>query len=242
MAVNAPQWCFDYPSLEDRKYPERNSGDYFLDCLPEDLWEFESAVVDGNVPAVRKLLEAGIDQNAALNNNHMTALMIASRMGNWDIIQMLVEDFDADMDGPISRAGFRAIDFAAGEGFRFPNEQPIVEYLKSKGSQHTWWGACMAGDFKRVKEYVDNGQDVNEINPVLHNGNATYVAQEYAQTRIVQWLLTQGGAIPIRNNKNVDTHEMKWSIGRGDAFYYKAQKIEKPGVGVQDFWVPEFKS
>jgi len=124
----------------------------------------------------------------------------------------------------------------------FPNEQPIVEYLKSKGSQHTWWGALAAGDFKRVKEYVDNGQDVNEINPVLHNGNAAYVAQEYAQTRIVQWLVTQGAAIVVRNCANNDTHEMKWSVGRGDAFYYKAQKVEKPGVGVQDHWIPEFKS
>merc|ERR1712151_50485 len=52
-------------------------------------------------------------------------------------------------------------------------------YLKSKGSQHTWWGALTAGDFKRVKEYVDNGQDVNEINPVLWNGNSTYIAHEW---------------------------------------------------------------
>jgi hypothetical protein len=163
-------------------------------------------------------------------------------MGNWDIIQMLVEDFDADLDGPISRAGFRAIDYAGAEGFRFPNDQPIVEYLKSKGSQHTWWGALASGDFKRVKEYVENGQDVNEVNPVLHNGNACYVAQEYAQTRIVQYLLTQGGCINIRNCANVDTHEMKWSIGRHDCFYFKAQKLEKPGVGNVDHWVPEFKS
>merc|ERR1712094_103686 len=104
--------------------------------------------------------------NAALNNNHMTALMISCMMGNWDLIQMLVEEFGADLDGPISRVGWRAIDYAAAEGFRFPNEHPIVEYLKSQGSQHTWWGA-------------------------------------------------------VRNCSNADTHEMKWSTGRGDSFYYK---------------------
>jgi ankyrin repeat protein len=173
----------------------------------------------------------------------MTALMISCMMGNWDLIQMLVEDFGADLDGPISRGGFRAIDFAAAEGFRFPNEHPIVEYLKSKGSQHTWWGALAAGDFKRVKEYVDNGQDVNEVNPVLWNGNSIHVAHEYGQTRIAQWLLTQGAAIIMRNNSNVDNIEMKWSVGRHDCFYYKAQRMEKPGVGVtKNFWVPEFKA
>ena len=35
----------------------------------------------------------------------MTALMIACTMGNWDLIQVLVEDFEADLDGPLSRAG-----------------------------------------------------------------------------------------------------------------------------------------
>mmetsp|Transcript_55958 Transcript_55958/g.97678 ORF Transcript_55958/g.97678 Transcript_55958/m.97678 type:complete len:241 (+) Transcript_55958:70-792(+) len=240
--MTAPAWAFDYPPLEERKYPDRNSGDYYRDCLPEDLHALESAVVDGDVPTVKKLLAAGVDKNAALDNNLMTPLMISCMMGNWDLIQTLVEEFDVDTDGPISRAGFRAIDYAGAEGFRFPNPHPITEYLKSKGSQHTWWGALCSGDFKRVKEYVDNGQDVNEINPVLWNANAVYVAQEWGQARIAQWLITQGGAVTVRNSVNVDTHEMKWSTGRGDAFYYKAQGIAKPGVGIVDHYVPEFKS
>jgi hypothetical protein len=79
----------------------------------------------------------------------MTALMIACSMGNWDIIQMLVEDFDADLDGPLSLAGMRAIDYAAFESFRFPLEHPIVEYLKSKGSNHSWWGASATLNMER---------------------------------------------------------------------------------------------
>jgi len=238
--MTLPAWAFDYPVEEERKYPERFSNDYFRDTLPADLYEFENAVVDGDVYNARKLLEAGVDPNAPLDNNHMTALMISCMMGNWDLIQILVEEFDADLDGPLSRSGFRAVDFAAYEGYRFPNEHPITEYLKSKGSQHSWWGALCASDFKRVKEYVDNGQDLDEVNPCLWNGNGVFVAQEFGNNRIAQYLVSKGATVMVRNNHNIDTHEMKWDIGRNTAFFYKQCKIERPGVGVQDTYVPEW--
>ena len=57
------------------------------------------------------------------------------------------------------RSGLRAIDYAARELFRWPNEVPIVDYLKSMGSQHTWWGAAIAGDLRRMEVYLQNGQD-----------------------------------------------------------------------------------
>eukprot|EP00438_Fugacium_kawagutii_P007995 Skav234601 [mRNA] locus=scaffold5214:253044:269148:- [translate_table: standard] len=166
--MTLPTWALDYPPLEERKFPGRYSGDYFRDTLPNDLYELEQAVVDGDVFTVRKLLQASPDS-------------------------------------------------------------PVVggEYLKSKGSQHTWWGACC--DFNRVKEYVDNGQDVDEVNPVLWNGNGDIccitlwdVAQEFGHNHISQYLLTKGGTVVVRNCHTIDTHEMKWSIGRGDAFIYKA--------------------
>jgi len=236
-----PPWAFEYPPEEERKYPTRFTNDYYRDTLPDDLFEFEGAVVDGDMFTVRKCLEGGVDPNAPLNNNHMTALMIACMMGNWDLIDLLVEEWEVDTDGPLSRAGLRAIDYAGMEGYRFPNEHPIVEYMKSKGSQHTWWGACMAGDFKRVKEYVENGQDLDENNPVLWNANGVYLAQEYGHPRVAQYMLTKGGTIKVRNAHNVDTHEMKWSTGRNDAFYYKAQKIDRPGVGITNSYVPEWE-
>lgn len=239
--MSLPKWAFDNSSKDDGQFPGRpKSGDEFRDSLPTDLYEFESAAVDGDVATLRKLLEAGVDKNAALDNNHMTALMIGCKMGNWDVIKLLVEDFDADVDGPLSRAGFRAIDYAGSENYRFPNEHPICEYMKSKGSQHTWWGACASGDFARVKQFVDNGQDVDEINPVLWNANSVYVAQEYGHARLAQWLLTKGATIRTRNAANVDTHEMKWNLGRADAFYYRAQKCEKPNVGIVEHYAPEW--
>ena len=44
---------------QERKFPNRYSGDYFRDTLPPDLYELEQAVVDGDVFTVRKLLQAG---------------------------------------------------------------------------------------------------------------------------------------------------------------------------------------
>merc|ERR1712107_521953 len=72
------------------------------------------------------------------------------------------------------------------------------------GSQHTWWGAIIAQDFKRVKEYVDNGQDVDEMNPVLWNANAIFLAQEFGTNRIASYLLSKGGTVAVRNCHNVD--------------------------------------
>lgn len=100
--MTLPTWALDYPPLEERKFPQRYSGDYFRDTLPPDLYELEQAVVDGDVFTVRKLLQAGVNLNAPLDSNHMTALMISCMMGNWDLIQFLVEDFEADLDGPLS--------------------------------------------------------------------------------------------------------------------------------------------
>lgn len=32
-------------------------------------------------------------------------------------------------------------------------------WLRSLGSNYTWWGACFAGDVLRIDEYLQNGQD-----------------------------------------------------------------------------------
>lgn len=236
-----PNWGFAYPPPEDRCRPERFTNDYFRDSLPDDLFELENAVVEGDMVSVRRCLERGADKDAPLDNNQMTALMIACHMGNWDVIKILVEEFNADLDGPLSRAGLRAIDYAGMAGFRFPREHPIVEYLKSKGSQHTWWGACCSGDYVRVKEYLDNGQDVDELNPIMWNGNAVHLATEYNCHKIAAFLVSQGGTCMVRNCHVIDTHDMKWSIGRGDAFYYKQKRCEHPGRGVLKHYEPQWE-
>ena len=148
--------------------------------------------MDGDAHPVRKCPETGANVNAFLDLNHLAALMIAWISGDWDVSRVFVEDFDADLDGPVSRAGTRAINYAGYQGHCFPVGHPICEYLKSEGSQHAWWEAVNAQDFKRVEEYVDNGQDIDEINPVLWSANAILVAQESGTNRIASYLLSRG--------------------------------------------------
>ena len=45
--MTLPTGALEYPAEEDCKYPERFSNDYFRDTLLEDLYQFESAVVEG---------------------------------------------------------------------------------------------------------------------------------------------------------------------------------------------------
>merc|ERR1719463_128712 len=122
-----------------------------------------------------------------------TPLMIACRQGYAELVGMLVERYEVDMDGPLSRCGFRAIDYAAYHHYRFPNDVMIAEYLK-------------------------NGQDVNEVNPVLYNYNAVECAVSGGHEKIAQWLMVQGGISAIRNCSEPKCDEDLWDLGRGTAF------------------------
>ena len=126
----------EYPAEDDHSHTEMFSNGCFRDSLPEDLYQLESAVVDGDVHPVRKCPETGANVNAFLDPNHLKALMLAGTTGDWDVSRVFVEDFDADLDGPVSRAGTRAINYAGYQGHCFPVGHPICEYLKSEGSQH----------------------------------------------------------------------------------------------------------
>ena len=35
----------------------------------------------------------------------------------------------------------------------------IVDWMKSLGLKHSWFGAAAAGDYMRLKEFLDNGQE-----------------------------------------------------------------------------------
>merc|ERR1711879_667107 len=121
--------------------------------------------------------------------------------------------------------GMRAIDLAAKCHYHFPNEVQIVEYLKSMGSQFTWWGATYGADTDRLKEYLDNGQDVNEVNPALYNYNAVECASTGGHPKVSEWLISQGGIQAIRCAHVPETDEDLWDLGRGTAFYYKEQGL-----------------
>jgi len=221
-----PKPVSDYPPMEDRRYPERFTNDFVRDCLPELEFKLEQAAVKGDCEWVHSLIGAGADKDAPLDKDGKTVLMLACELGWMDLVKQLVEVEGVDIDGPISRCGFRAVDYAGKEQFRWPNEIEIVDYLKSKGSQYTWWGAAFSGDIRRLDVFIANGQDTNEINPVLWNYNAVDCAIHGGCSKAASFLVARGGIIQIRNCHFAVIDEMLWSIGRGDSFYYKEQGLE----------------
>jgi len=217
----------DYPPPEERPHPERFTNDIFRDSLPELEFRLEEACVKGDTKAVQDLLSKGADRNAPLDKDLKTPLMIACEHGWFNLVKWLVEVEQVDMDGPMSRSGFRAIDYAGKEQFRWPNEDlEIADYLKSKGSNYTWWGACFCGDIPRIEEYLENGQDINELNPVFYNYNAIDCAIFGGNAKAAQFLVARGGMIQVRNCVCPATEDMLYSIGRGDAFMYKEWRVE----------------
>lgn len=223
-----------YPPPGERPYPERFTGDFHRDSLPDLEFRLEEACVRGDTKAVQDILSRGADRNAPLDEDLKTPLMIACELGWFYLVKWLVEMEGVDVDGPMSRSGLRAIDYAGKEQFRWPNDDmEIADYLKSKGSNYTWWGACFCGDIPRIDEYLDNGQDIDELNPVLWNYNGIDCAIFGGNAKAAQFLIARGGMIQLRNCHIPVTEDMLWSIGRGDAFMYKEWGVEEGKVQVK---------
>ncbi|CAJ1346998.1 unnamed protein product [Effrenium voratum] len=216
------------PLDNQQPYPERFTNDFFRDSLPELEFKLEEACVKGSIQEVHDLILKGADKDAPLDQDLKTPLMIACQLGWFHLVKWLVEFEEVDMDGPMSRCGFRAMDYAGKEQFRWPNEEvEIADYLRSMGSNYSWWGACFAGDIPRIDEYLQNGQDINEINPVLWNYNAVDCALHGGCAKAAQFLVARGGMITVRNCHVPVWEDMLWSLGRGDAFMYKEWGIEE---------------
>jgi len=217
----------EYPQEEECPFPERFTGDFFRDSLGEHEFQLEQAAVGGNIQRVHRLIELGANKDAPLDKDGRTALMIACELGWMELVRNLVEVEDCDMDGPLSRAGLRAIDYAGKAQFRWPHNKPIADYLKSRGSQYTWWGAAFAGDLRRLDTFIEHGQDINEINPVLWNYNAVDCAIYSSCGKATHWLIARGGTIMVRNCHVPIVNEMAWSVGRSDTFLYKEMGLEE---------------
>mmetsp|Transcript_11194 Transcript_11194/g.25680 ORF Transcript_11194/g.25680 Transcript_11194/m.25680 type:complete len:243 (-) Transcript_11194:140-868(-) len=217
----------EYPPPEKRRYPERYTNDHIRDELPELEFQLEEAVTQNDIMRVHQLISKGANKDATLDKDGRTALMIASGLGWFDMVQHLVEVEGVDMDGVLSRSGLRAIDYAGKEQFRWPNGVPITDYLKSMGSQHTWWGAALAGDIRRMEVYLQHGQDIDDVNPVFWNYTALDCAIYGGCGKAAQYLVARGALITIRNAQVPFFEEMMYDNTRDAAFYYKEIGVEK---------------
>lgn len=177
----------------------------------------------GDTDRIKQLYRQGVDMNAFQEDDpdEYTPLMIACRSGSLRSVQILCDYCHVDVDGPETPQGFRAIDIAAKKKYMNPGPVPIVEMLKERGSQHTWWGAAYAGDLKRLKEFIDNGQDVDEVNTEEYNWNAVEMAIEAGIGKVAKWLITKGGTVKIRNAEIPMTRAMMWDVGRQGSTYFE---------------------
>lgn len=171
---------------------------------------------------IKQLWLQGVDMNEPQEDDqdNYTPLMVACRAGAYRAVLILAKVCEVDLDGPETKQGFRAIDIAAKRKYMNPGPVPIVELLKSYGSQHTWWGAAYAGDLKRLKEFIDNGQDVDEVNTEEYNWNAVEMAIEAGLAKVAKWLITKGGTVKIRNAQIPMTRAMMWDVGREGSTYF----------------------
>merc|ERR1712113_762931 len=126
-------------------YPERYTGDIFRDSLPELEFKLEEAAIRGDVAEVHDLIEQGADKNAPLDKDLRTPLMIACDLGWFNLVKWLIEMEGVDMDGPISRCGFRAIDYAGKNQFRWPNEDMEIVGHENQGHSPHLVGCMFLG-------------------------------------------------------------------------------------------------
>merc|ERR1712216_900027 len=93
----------------------------------------------------------------------------------------------------------------------------IASYLKSKGMAYTWFGAALAGDVDRLWEFLENGQDVNEIGGHFAH-NAAQQALDNGNTWTARFLMVKGGALgpqPKQFDFNEEDHTCTAAVVSG---------------------------
>merc|ERR1712217_701824 len=132
--------------------------------------------------------------------------MLAIQGGWAHIARYLVESTDVDLEA-IDSGGFNACDIAAMYGFMSHEERglnaevaDIVNYLKEKGLEYTWRGALIGGDYDRINEFLENGQDIEERIGYYCEGNYKFtgfqLAVKHGRFPVARHLMTLGAVIP----------------------------------------------
>mmetsp|Transcript_25727 Transcript_25727/g.47009 ORF Transcript_25727/g.47009 Transcript_25727/m.47009 type:complete len:218 (+) Transcript_25727:35-688(+) len=186
----------------------RKFGNDAIDALPATLQEWYHAIASplgvGNREWAQECIGKGVDVNARLDGYGGNALFLAIEQGNFAMVKWLVEDVKVNIEA-LDFGGYNALDYAAACGFMYEagstgtTTLDLASYLKSQGIQHTWLGACIAGDIDRIWEFLDNGQDVNERGGHF-NRNGCQEALDHGQFWTARFLMVKGGTMPPQSN------------------------------------------
>eukprot|EP00928_Gymnodinium_smaydae_P082732 TRINITY_DN66027_c0_g1_i1.p1 TRINITY_DN66027_c0_g1~~TRINITY_DN66027_c0_g1_i1.p1 ORF type:complete len:240 (+),score=34.37 TRINITY_DN66027_c0_g1_i1:57-722(+) len=184
----------------------RFRGDTYVDALPELDQQLENAINMGDLEWVKECVKKGANVNCRVDARHYTPLMLAVEAGWANIVRYLVESTPVRLED-VDAGGFNATDIAALNGFLSAEERgwnadvaDIVNYLKDHGLEYSWRGAVVGGDIDRIREFLDNGQDIEErVGYPCEAGykfTAFQLAVKYGRFSIARYLLVLGASIP----------------------------------------------
>ncbi len=149
-----------------------------------------------NYQIVELLIEKGADVNA-VGESELTPLHEAVMLEHYDIAELLINNgADVNAEGKQGRTPF--------DSASLKENDEISELLRNHGGKHGLiHGAVAGGDFNAVKQFLEEGIEVdlrieNEVRPTpLHS------AVMYNQVDIVKLLIVEGADVNAKTEKEV---------------------------------------
>jgi len=197
--------------------PEREKGHYlnsrprfhgnkYVDALPDIDQQLQNAIMMGDLSWVKDCVRKGANVNCRLDEKGATPLMLAAEGGWANVVKYIVEHTSVDLD-LVDSGGFNATDIAAIWGFYSEQEKgfnsnvaDIVNYLKDHGLEYTWRGAIIGGDFDRINDFLENGQDIEERTGYYCEGGyqmtGVQMAFKYGRFAVARYLMVLGAVVP----------------------------------------------
>jgi ankyrin repeat protein len=160
------------------------------------------AAEEGNIEAVKQHLAAGADVNA---NGRGTPLHYAAYGGHKEVAELLIAE-GADVNE--SNGIFTPLDWAYSDNqnrnadeLRFTETAALLRKHGAKqgvnlGPPKDIWEAATEGDMEAVKQFIDEGADVNVKNKV----GSTPLLYAAVQKEIIELLIAKGADVNAKNN------------------------------------------